>query len=78
MTKTSRRIALAGLSAGLMAMTALTGTAYAQTTLTFLIDNASNTVAQSEAMVAAFEAANPDINVEIETRPGGAEGDNII
>ena len=78
MTKTSRRIALAGLSAGLLAMTALTGAAYAQTTLTFLIDNASNTVAQSEALVAAFEAAYPDINVEIETRPGGAEGDNII
>ncbi len=78
MIKTNRRTALAGLATGLLAMTAMTSAAFAQTTLTFLIDNASNTVAQSEAVVAAFEAANPDINIEIETRPGGAEGDNII
>ena len=79
MTKTSRRTMLSSLSAGLLAMTALSGAAFAQsTTLTFLIDNASNTVVQAEAMVAAFEAANPDINIELETRPGGAEGDNLI
>ena len=44
MTKTSRRIALAGLSAGLMAMTALTGTAYAQSiNLTYLIPSGAST-----------------------------------
>ena len=79
MTKTNRRTALAALSAGLLTLTALSGTAFAQqTTLTFLIDNAPNTVASAEAVVAGFEAANPDINVEIETRPGGGEGDNIV
>jgi len=79
MTKTTRRTALGALSAGLLTLTALSGTTFAQqTTLTFLIDNAPNTVASAEAIVADFEAANPDINVEIETRPGGGEGDNII
>lgn len=67
------------LATGLMAFTALSGAAFAQqTTLTFLIDNAPNTVSTAEALVADFEAANPDINIEIETRPGGGEGDNII
>ena len=79
MIKTTRRTALGALSAGLLTLTALSGTAFAQqTTLTFLIDNAPNTVAAAEAVVADFEAANPDINIEIETRPGGGEGDNII
>lgn len=79
MTKTNRRIVLGGLAAGFMTLTALSGAAYAQsTTLSFLIDNAPNTVAQSEALVKAFEAANPDIKVEIETRPGGGEGDNLV
>lgn len=74
-----RRSLLGGVAAGLMAMTALTGTAWAQSvTLTYLVDNAPSTVAQNEALVAAFEAANPDINIEIELRPGGGEGDNIV
>ncbi len=79
MTKTSRRMALAGLSAGLLAMTALTGAAYAQSiNLSLLIDNGPQTVPVFEALVTAFEAANPDINIDIETRPGGGEGDNIV
>jgi raffinose/stachyose/melibiose transport system substrate-binding protein len=52
--------------------------AFAQTTLSFLIDNAPSTVAWAEQLKKDFEAANPDITVEIEQRPGGADGDNII
>ena len=29
-------------------------------------------------MVAAFTEANPNVTIEIETRPGGGEGDNIV
>ena len=69
----------AGFAAALLSLTALTGAAFAQQVkLTYLIDNQPNTVATAEAQVAAFEAANPDIDVEIETRPGGGDGDNII
>ncbi|GAA4777123.1 ABC transporter substrate-binding protein [Microbacterium gilvum] len=46
--------------------------------ISILIDNAETTVATMEALVAAFEEAHPDIHVDIETRPQGTEGDNIV
>jgi raffinose/stachyose/melibiose transport system substrate-binding protein len=49
-----------------------------EVTLSYLIDNDNLTVATMEALVEAFEADNPDITIEIETRPGGTEGDNIV
>jgi raffinose/stachyose/melibiose transport system substrate-binding protein len=79
MTKTSRRTALAGLSAGLMLVTALNGGALAQSiNLTYLIPSGADGGAVAEELVKSFEAANPDINIDIETRPGGSEGDNLI
>jgi raffinose/stachyose/melibiose transport system substrate-binding protein len=48
------------------------------TALTLLTDNAETTVAGAEAVIAAFEEANAGITVELETRPGGSEGDNIV
>src|SRR4051812_32308874 len=48
------------------------------TTLSFLIDNSSDTVAESKALVDAFQKANPTIKVKTETRPQGTEGDNLI
>ena len=36
------------------------------------------TLANSKALVSAFEKANPDITVKVETRPGGTDGDNLI
>lgn len=47
-------------------------------TLKYLVDNGEATVVVAEALAKAFEAENPDIKVEIETRPQGAEGDNLI
>jgi raffinose/stachyose/melibiose transport system substrate-binding protein len=47
-------------------------------TLTYLITNLDQVVTENEALVDAFEAQHPDIQIEIETRPGGTEGDNII
>jgi raffinose/stachyose/melibiose transport system substrate-binding protein len=64
--------ALAGL---LLTSTSL---AWADTNLTFLIDNNPDTVAAAEALVKAFEEKNPGITIETEQRPGGGEGDNII
>ena len=46
--------------------------------ISVLLDNAENQIAFVEALVEAFNAANPDINVETELRPGGADGDNIV
>jgi raffinose/stachyose/melibiose transport system substrate-binding protein len=73
------KTALTALTTSFMAVTALSSAAMAQsTTLTMLVDNASHTIAISEALVEAYEANNPDVNIEIETRPGGGEGDNIV
>ncbi|MDA0646147.1 MULTISPECIES: ABC transporter substrate-binding protein [Nonomuraea] len=47
-------------------------------TLKLLIDNAEATVAAAESVVRAFEAAEPTVEIDTETRPGGAEGDNIV
>ena len=47
-------------------------------TISFLSPNAENEIAYGEAVIEAFEAANPDITVELEIRPGGADGDNIV
>ena len=47
-------------------------------TLSFLIDDNQVTIDTAEGLVAAFTEANPNISIEIETRPGGSEGDNIV
>src|SRR4029450_3377616 len=48
------------------------------TTLTFLVDNADASLKPAQALGAAFDAKNPDITVQVQTRPGGSEGDNIV
>ncbi|MGY1605528.1 ABC transporter substrate-binding protein [Geodermatophilus sp. SYSU D00815] len=47
-------------------------------TLSFLADNSETSVATAEALAEAFMEENPDITVEVETRPQGGEGDNIV
>lgn len=44
----------------------------------FLVDNSADTTAAAEALIEAFAAEHPDIEVRLETRPGGADGDNIV
>jgi raffinose/stachyose/melibiose transport system substrate-binding protein len=68
--------AIAGI---LMGMTAVSGSAWADdVTLSFLVDNAPSTVSAAEALGKAFEAKNPGVKVEVESRPGGGDGDNIV
>ena len=47
-------------------------------TLSWLVDNVESTVTGAEALSEAFTEANPDITIEVETRPQGAEGDNLV
>jgi len=74
----NRRSAL--FAAALTLSTALAGPSFAADplTLSFLVDNAPNTVAWANQLKADFEAANPDIKIDIEQRPGGADGDNLV
>ncbi|MDK8190171.1 ABC transporter substrate-binding protein [Paenibacillus sp. UMB7766-LJ446] len=49
-----------------------------QVTLTLLVDNSQDAVSQANAYIGAFQEKNPNIKIELETRPGGSEGDNMI
>ena len=47
-------------------------------TISWLVDNTENTITYAEKLAEDFTAANPGIKVEIETRPQGGDGDNIV
>ena len=64
-------LALAGCSAG-------GGSSNGKVTISYLVDNAPNTTATAKKLVTAFEKANPDITVKLESRAQGADGDNIV
>ncbi len=66
-------------SASLAAAIILTsGMAQAETTLNLLLDGNADTISMMEALTTAYTAANPDVTFEIENRPGGSEGDNMV
>lgn len=47
-------------------------------TLNILIDNSEATGSLMQALVDAYTEAHPDVEIELEIRPGGTEGDNIV
>jgi raffinose/stachyose/melibiose transport system substrate-binding protein len=71
---TLRTILLAGVAGSALA----TAATAQEVTLTMLIDSSPDTVAQTEALTEAYMEKNPDVEFEIEQRPGGSEGDNIV
>ena len=85
---TSRRgaLAAAALVAGSLSLSACSagslgsseGDSEGKTQITFLTNNDPNNVTNAEAVIAAFEDANPDIDVKLDTRPGGGDGDNLV
>ena len=77
MTKT-KLFALTGASLLGLMMTANAVNAQQSGYLSFLIDNGPQSVAVAEAWVTAYTAKNPDVSIDIEVRPGGGEGDNIV
>ncbi|SEQ09956.1 ABC transporter substrate-binding protein [Microlunatus flavus] len=71
----------AGCSAGSLGSSsgdASGGGSGATTTITYLTPSDDTTVAQTKALITAFQSANPGVTVSTDTRPGGADGDNII
>lgn len=75
--------ALAALGAGAAALSlALSGCSAGGaddgSSITILVDNAQTTVDSMNALVEAFEQSHPDIDVTVETRPQGTEGDNVV
>ncbi|WP_062318136.1 ABC transporter substrate-binding protein [Demequina maris] len=47
-------------------------------TLSLLIENSEVTVGIAEALTAAYTEENPNVTFDIEQRPGGTEGDNLV
>jgi raffinose/stachyose/melibiose transport system substrate-binding protein len=78
MTFSLRRRTLLSATAALALGLATTAIAGAEVTLTYYIDDNPTNVATAEGLKAAFEAENPDIKIDIETHPGGGEGDNLV
>ncbi|MDR0283871.1 MAG: extracellular solute-binding protein [Propionibacteriaceae bacterium] len=89
--KTGRRVLVVGCLAGTLALTACsgggsgnatssgtTGGSAAAQTITYLVDNSENAVNQTQALIAAFHTAHPEITVQMETRAQGTDGDNIV
>lgn len=81
----TRMIALAGVAMLALPLAACSatsnedsGTADGAITLSFLIDNGEQTIASVDALTEAYTAENPNVTFDIETRPGGGEGDNIV
>jgi raffinose/stachyose/melibiose transport system substrate-binding protein len=46
--------------------------------LSFLTSNGPEDIALAEGLAEAYMAENPGVSVEVETRPGGTEGDNLV
>ena len=63
-------------SASMLALVA--SLAHAETKLTILIDDGPESSAQMDALTAAYTAMHPDVSFDVELRPGGGDGDNII
>jgi raffinose/stachyose/melibiose transport system substrate-binding protein len=76
---TRRRLLLLG-SAGVAMSLALAGSSFGQdpVTITYYIANEPTGLAATDALIKGFEAANPGIKVEIETRPNDASGDSML
>lgn len=73
----SRRLLVAA-AAGSALTLSFASSAFAETKLTFLVDNGPATVKAAEALAAAYTAQNPDVTIEVEPRAGGSDGDNIV
>ena len=54
------------------------GQAGGPVTLRYLVDDSQATQARANGLIEAYKAKNPNVTIELETRPGGTEGDNIV
>ncbi len=54
------------------------GAAGEEVTLTVLVGDDGAAVATAEGLAEAYTALHPNVTFDIETRPGGAEGDNLV
>jgi len=79
---TTRLIAIGGATVLIGGLAACSAGGSADTggkvEISYLIDNGPATAATAKPLIAAFEKANPDITVKLDTRPQGTDGDNLV
>ena len=81
-----RHITIALLAAGSMALTACSAGSLGSSddksggkvSLSFLVDNGAETVKIGNQLAKDFTAKNPNIEIKVETRPAGTDGDNLV
>ncbi len=81
-----RHIFIALLATGSMALTACSAgslgnsedSGNGKVTLSFLVDNGTETVKIANGLVKDFTAKNPNVTINVETRPQGTDGDNLV
>ena len=80
-----RRLARTGVGmvgAAAVLAAAFAGGATAQSdepvTLTYFTDDTGPTAARLGGLIDAYTALHPNVTIEIETHPGGSEGDNLV
>jgi raffinose/stachyose/melibiose transport system substrate-binding protein len=71
-------LTLTACSSGLGGSNSSGGGGSGGNSLSLLVDNGESTVKSAQAVIDAFEKANPGTTVKMETRPQGTEGDNIV
>jgi raffinose/stachyose/melibiose transport system substrate-binding protein len=72
---TALTLVLGGCSAGSLGSSDDAG---GKVSLTFLVDNAEQTLAVGNQLAKDFMAKNANIAIKVETRPQGTDGDNLI
>src|SRR5215212_8128730 len=75
---TAGTLLFTGCSAGSLGQSGSEGGEAGTTEITFLHGSSDTDVASAKAVMEAFQAANPDIKIKDDARPGGSEGDNLV
>ncbi|WP_375425618.1 ABC transporter substrate-binding protein [uncultured Friedmanniella sp.] len=71
-------LAASGCSAGSLGSSSDDGASPGEVSITYLVDNADASVAGGKALIEAFQKANPNIKVTLDTHPAGSDGDNVV
>lgn len=53
-------------------------TAAEAVTMSYLVDDSQNSQDTAKALAAAYHALHPNVTINVEARPGGTDGDNIV
>jgi raffinose/stachyose/melibiose transport system substrate-binding protein len=67
-----------GLGGGSSSSSGSAGGGGSSQTLTLLVGSTADVVKSAQAVIAAFQKANPGVTVKMDTRPPGTQGDNLV